>query len=202
MTDLDWLDEPSRAEKRILFARHGQYEGNLQDICNCDPRRPYRLTPLGEQQALALANGMRDEGIEMIVCSEFQRARQTAAIVARELRLPVLVNSLANENRVGPALECCKTGLFQESIRADPANLANPGGESFVRMKARLRSLIEQLLMSSPRTILVVTHGWPMQSVRVLQGEISDVDGALCRDMPGNCAVIDGMFNLAMLASS
>jgi broad specificity phosphatase PhoE len=202
MTNLDWLEEPSRATKRLLFARHGQYEGNLEDICNCDPRRPYPLTELGRQQALALANMLRGEGIEMIVCSEFQRARQTAAIVAGILQLPVLVNRLANENRVGPALEGKKTGLFQQSILADPANLANPGGESFNDMKARLSALIAQLLMSSPRTILVVTHGWPMQSVRVLQGEISDVDGARCRDMPGNCAVIDGMFNLAMLAPS
>ena len=202
MTELDWLDEPSRATRRLLFARHGQYEGNLQDICNCDPRRPYPLTPLGRQQALALAERLRGEGIEMIVCSEFQRARQTAAVVAEVLGLPVLVNRLANENRVGPALEGRKTGLFQESISADPAHLANPGGESFVDMKARMAALIGQLVMSSPRTILVVTHGWPMQSVRVLQREISDADGALCRDMPSNCAVIEGRFDLAMLAGS
>lgn len=197
--DLDWLDEPSRADKRILFARHGQYEGNLQDICNCDPRRPYGLTALGMQQALGLAEALRDEGIEMIVSSEFQRARQTAALIAGVLKVPVAVNSLANENQVGTALESCKTRLFQESIRADPANCANPGGESFVAMKARLRRLIAQLLMSSPPTILVVTHGWPMQSVRVLQGKINDIDGALCMDMPGNCAVVEGRFSWADL---
>ncbi len=199
MNDLDWLDEPSRAEKRILFARHGHYPGNQEDICNCDPRRPYRLTALGQQQASALGERLRGEGIELIVCSEFQRARQTAALVAEVLQVPVVVNSLANENRVGPALEGCKTGLFQESIRADPANAANPGGESFMAMKTRLRLLITQLLMSGPRTTLVVTHGWPMQSVRALQGNIGDVDAALCQGMPGNCAVIEGIFSLAYL---
>ncbi len=66
MYELDWLDEPSRATKRIIFARHGEYACNLSDTCNCDPRLPFTLTEKGEQQALALGERLHGR-IEIII---------------------------------------------------------------------------------------------------------------------------------------
>ncbi len=61
-------------------------------------------------------------------------------------------------------------------------------------MKARLQRLIAQLLLSSPSTVLVMTHGWPLQAIRVVQGDLDDRAAALCQDMPGNCETVEGLF--------
>lgn len=195
MADADWLHEPSRASKRIIFARHGQYHCNLLGVTNCDPRIGHYLTPQGEQQALALGENLRGEGIEVIVTSEFLRARQTAWLANKALNLPIVVNSLANENRVGSALDGKLTSIFLDSISANPACMAATDGESFLDLKGRIRRLIHDLGLSSPKTVLVVSHGWPLQAARVLQGLIDDDAAAMCVDMPGNCEIVSGVYS-------
>lgn len=193
MVHVDWLHEPSRAETRILFARHGEYTCNLTDTCNCDPNTPFGLTEKGRQQALALGDSLLHEGIEIIISSAFLRGRQTAWLVNQALGLPVIVNSLANENRVGSALEGRANAEFQAMIQADPANTAAVDGESFVAMKARIHRLMLDLQRGSSRTVLVISHGWPLQAVRALQGQLDDTSAALCQGMPGNCGVVAGV---------
>ncbi len=193
MFNIDWLHEPSRAETRILFARHGQYLCNLNDTCNCEPGTPYDLTDTGREQALALGESLRGEGIELIISSAFVRARQTAWLANQALGLPIVVNSLANENRVGSALEGRTNAEFQAMIRPDPENTAAIDGESFVDMKARIHRLMLELQRGSSRTVLVISHGWALQAVRVLKGELDDRSAAQCVGMPGNCALIEGV---------
>lgn len=192
MHDIDWLTEPSRARKRIIFARHGQYSCNLTNVCNSNPGMPYHLTELGQRQALSLGERLRDEGIGLIVSSAFLRARQTAWLANQALNVPIVVNSLANENRVGSALEGRHIQDFLDFIRPDPARTAASDGESFIDMKARIVRLMAELQRSSPDTVLVVTHGWPLQAVRVLQASLEDDAAALCTDMPGNCEIVHG----------
>ena len=193
MLDIDWLGEPSRARKRIIFARHAQYSCNLRNVCNSDPGIAYNLTDLGQQQAIDLGEQLRGEGIGLIVSSAFVRARQTAWLVNRAVNVPIIVNQLANENRVGSALEGQHVQRFLDFIRPNPATTAAPDGENFLAMKARIARLLGELQRSSPDTILVITHGWPLQAVRVLLGTIDDEAGAMCIDMPGNCATLRGM---------
>jgi broad specificity phosphatase PhoE len=200
MLQSDWLQEPSRAAKRLIFARHGEYECNLLGTCNCNPRTPYPLTAKGRLQAELLGERLRGAEIEAIVSSEFLRARQTAQLVNAALGLPILVNSLANENRVGTRFEGRHNDEFLASIRHDPAHAAQPDGESFTAMLARIGKLLEDLSRSSPSTILVVTHGWVLQGVRTLLGEIDAADGAMCVDMPGNCRTESVTYHAGRLA--
>ena len=192
MLEIDWLGEPSRARKRIIFARHAQYSCNLRNVCNSDPTIPHDLTELGRQQATDLGERLRGEGIGLIIASAFVRARQTAWLANRSLNVPIVVNQLANENRVGSALEGQHVERFFAFIRPAPAATAATDGENFLGMKARIVRLLWELQRSSPDTILVVTHGWPLQAVRVLSGMIDDDAGAMCIDMPGNCATLSG----------
>jgi hypothetical protein len=54
--------------------------------------------------------------------------------------------------------------------------------------------LIEDLRLSSPEIILVVAHGWTLQAVRVILGEITPADAARCVGMPSNCEIVQGLF--------
>jgi broad specificity phosphatase PhoE len=83
----------------MILLRHGQSEFNLhfsatkRDPGIIDPP----LTPLGQAQAEAAAEALRDAGITRIVASPYTRALQTAAPTAHALSLPVLIHPEVRE---------------------------------------------------------------------------------------------------------
>ena len=83
----------------MILLRHGQSEFNLhftatrKDPGLIDPV----LTSLGHEQAEQAAATLVSEGITRIVASPYTRALQTAAPLARQLGLPVLVNVAVRE---------------------------------------------------------------------------------------------------------
>ncbi len=174
--------------KRIIFARHGQYVCNVHHTVNCDPSIPHFLTPLGVEQADALGQRLKNEGVELIISSQFPRARHTAERVNRVLKVPMTVNALANENRVGRALEGRSATEYFATIAHDPVDAFNEdGGESFRAMGHRIIALADDIANGTTQTTLVTTHGWALQIIRVLLGETSLEDAPLNNDMPTNC---------------
>lgn len=83
----------------MILLRHGQSEFNLhfsatrRDPGIIDPR----LTELGHAQATEAAQALAHEPITRIITSPYTRALQTAAPLARALRVPVTVNPMVRE---------------------------------------------------------------------------------------------------------
>src|SRR5919199_814248 len=83
----------------VILLRHGQSEFNLhftatkRDPGIADPK----LTELGQQQAEAAALALAGERITRIIASPYTRALQTAAPIARQRGLPILVNPTVRE---------------------------------------------------------------------------------------------------------
>ena len=83
----------------MILLRHGQSEFNLAfTATKRDPGIPDpKLTPHGEEQALAASLALAGEGIRRIVCSPYTRALQTAAPIAERLRVPVYITPTVRE---------------------------------------------------------------------------------------------------------
>ncbi|PWS38626.1 histidine phosphatase family protein [Falsiroseomonas bella] len=84
----------------MILLRHGQSEFNLHfSATRRDPGiKDPKLTELGHQQAEAAAEALAGvQEIRRIIASPYTRALQTAAPLARRLRLPVLVNPIVRE---------------------------------------------------------------------------------------------------------
>jgi broad specificity phosphatase PhoE len=83
----------------MILLRHGQSAFNAAfTVTRRDPGIPDpTLTELGQMQAEAAAIALLDEGVTHIIASPYTRALQTAAPLARRLRLPVLVNPVVRE---------------------------------------------------------------------------------------------------------
>lgn len=83
----------------MIMLRHGQSEFNLlftqtrRDPGIIDPK----LTPLGHEQAAAVAIALTGTGLRRIITSPYTRALETAAPIARALGIPVLVNPIVRE---------------------------------------------------------------------------------------------------------
>jgi broad specificity phosphatase PhoE len=81
---------------QITFVRHGQVHNPQQVIYGRLPG--FRLSELGERQAQAAAEVLRDEPLAAIFSSPLLRAQQTAQIlVANRAELPLLMSEHINE---------------------------------------------------------------------------------------------------------
>lgn len=195
-TDQHWPTEPIGGTKRVLFMRHGESEFNIIHRINGNPRVPVALTERGREQARQAALLLRDEGIGAIVSSEFLRARQTAAIAAQVLGLPVVVHRLANEVRTDAHTEGISGREFYELIQSNPTTATiGAGGESFNDVLGRTQRLIDELMYASASTVLVVTHAWTLKSAWVLKGQATAHEAVAGGVRFGNCAVVDGHFD-------
>ena len=152
---------------RLIFARHGQSEANvLRIMSNRD--LPHGLTPLGWEQAAALARRMVDEAPTALYCSPMLRARQTASAVESACGLTALpVEALREpdcgdvEGRGDPEAWRVHDETVARWMAGDP-NARPPGGDSLNEVRARFLPFIDGLVglyRATEATIALVAHG-------------------------------------------
>ena len=136
------------AVRRLILIRHCQASGQEPDA---------ELTPAGLRQAVALRDFLADQPIDLVVASEYRRARQSAAPLAAALGLDVVVDGRLNER----TLSARPVANWREIIRdsfADP-DLRGPGGESAREVSRRAWDSFTDLLARGCQMPAVVTHG-------------------------------------------
>ena len=171
---------------RIYFTRHGESQANvLRQISNRGLVHP--LTPAGREQAVALAERLRECGITRIYSSPLLRAIETSVLVAERLGVEYEVTDALREFDCGSAegrTDAEAWGLWQSAV--DNWRLHGhrewriPGGESFYDLRDRFVPFVEGLVSEHGATdanLLCVAHGgiyWMM-----LPLVLTNVDNAL-----------------------
>jgi ribonuclease H / adenosylcobalamin/alpha-ribazole phosphatase len=128
------------------------------------------LTGTGLEQAAAAAARLAARGgLDLIVTSPLQRARQTAGAVAAATGLPLVVQDGWAEVDFGDweGLNHAEAeGRWPEQMAAwlsDPG-AAPPGGESLAAASDRVLAALDSLLAGHPgATVLIVSHVTPMK---------------------------------------
>jgi|SoiMethySBSTD1v2_1073268.scaffolds.fasta_scaffold1242454_1 2,3-bisphosphoglycerate-dependent phosphoglycerate mutase len=115
------------------------------------------LTPVGQAQAIRLADHLEPLGVELLVSSPYTRAQQSIAPLAQRLSLPVEIDPRLAER----VLSATPVEHWREAIRQtfEDLDLAWPGGESSHAAMARGREAIDALLARPVRVLVVMTHG-------------------------------------------
>ena len=138
------------------------------------------LTPLGRQQAEALASYLATTGwirADVLLASVLPRAVQTAEILAPALDLPLARQECGLcEVHTGEADGLTWTeythrfGLFE--MEAEPERVFAPGGESWICFHKRVQQMFEQMAEEfAEQTVVAVCHGGVISaSIRVLFG--------------------------------
>lgn len=151
--------------KIIYFVRHGETELNARGIRQ-GPDGP--LTALGRAQALETAHKFPKEKGKphVIISSPFQRARETAGIIAEALGMEVEYNDLLKE-RKNPTEIIGHSGKEEQvkgivdridnSFHADELRYSDE--ENFIDLRDRAQKLLEYITHRKEDRIIMVTHG-------------------------------------------
>lgn len=153
------------ATKIIYFVRHGETELNAKNIRQ-GPEGS--LTEKGREQALATAKRFpKNKGRpQAIISSPYQRARETAEIIAKELKMKVKYSNLLVERR-NPS-EVIGHGGGEKGVRAiidridksyHPDDLRISDEENFLDLKKRAKKLLSYIRWRREKRIIMVTHG-------------------------------------------
>jgi isoleucyl-tRNA synthetase len=166
-----------RSGNTYLVLRHGEAESNLDFSINADPSRKNPLTEKGREQAALAAQELKGRGIDLIIHSEFERAHDTARIVAETLGLSADVlreDKRLNELNTGASLEG-KTWMDYEALYANNEDRwfkHIDGAENRREHNKRVGGLLYDIEREyAGKTILFVGHVSSLNALRyVAQG--------------------------------
>ena len=154
----------------VWLARHGESDWNAAKRFQGRSDRP--LTPLGRQQAKALASELASSSsLSVIYTSPLRRALETAAVVGEQVGLEPVPDDDLREVDVGSW-----TGLRRAEVEARYPDAFErwldggegwDDGESYAEMSARVLAALVRISGSHPGDeLLVVSHGGPIRAIQ------------------------------------
>jgi broad specificity phosphatase PhoE len=165
---------------RIILARHGETDWNLERRWQGHSDRP--LNETGLAQAEELATELAGEPIAAVYSSDLVRAHETARIVAARLGLDVVAVPGLRERQFGSW-----EGLRDVEVEHRfPGAHGPPDGETREEMLRRVLESLEAIAAAHDgETVLVVCHGGPIRAALLHHAHPRSEERA------GNCSVFD-----------
>ena len=149
---------------RLYLIRHGEVEG--AESGKLLGRTDAPLSARGLEQARKLAEVLSSAQLSAVYCSDMQRARVTAEIIAKRSNLKVQESAAWREIDMGEWDGRTMVSLHDEAPQLvarlfdDPVSFEYPGGESFECFTGRVLKAIDQLLMTHCNgEVVLVAHG-------------------------------------------
>jgi 2,3-bisphosphoglycerate-dependent phosphoglycerate mutase len=159
---------------RLIYVRHGESNSTVARVIG-GPRTCSGLSPLGVQQAQALRDRWTsgpEFTPDLVIASQFPRARQTAEIVAEAFGNPAIVTDEGfGEHDPGADCDGMTMAAFVErwgttSWEEDPFGVTFPGGETLAEFHFRVGTAVRRLVDAHPEsTILIACHGGVIDTV-------------------------------------
>jgi|SRR5215212_11816872 len=149
---------------RLYLIRHGEVEG--AESGKLLGRTDTPLSARGLEQALKLAEVLSSSQLSAVYCSDLQRTRVTAEIIARRSNVKVQESAAWREIDMGEWDGRTMASLHDEAPQLvarlfdNPASFEYPRGESFACFTGRVLKAIDQFLMTHcNEEVVLVAHG-------------------------------------------
>lgn len=173
------IPQDRHVPERVLLARHGQTEWNLEHRLQGQLDSP--LTAEGMRQAASVAARLVGLDVTIVCSSPLGRALHTAAVIAERLRVDLVpVPELAEIHHGQMAgmtwdeIDVRFPAARQERA-ANRYGWAFPGGESYAQARARARRALTACGWSAAGTPLIVSHE---MIGRMLRAELRGLDAS------------------------
>ncbi len=154
---------------KMILIRHGETLWNASG--KLQGHRDVPLSEKGLRQAEAIAQRLSGEKVDVVYCSDLQRARVTAEKIASFHNLEVQIRPQLREMNFGR----WESLTYQEITHSDdqllqawsldPVSFCPPEGELVGEMAARIKAALQQIAAENPdKVIVVVCHGGPIRT--------------------------------------
>lgn len=148
--------------RRFYFVRHGETILNAKHI---KQGAEGGLSELGKQQAEAAGARLAPLGIQKILSSPYERARETVTIINARLKVPVAYSPLLSERRnpsdvIGKDRDDPAVARIvdQVDLAYHSDDFRHLDEENFLDLKGRARKCLTYLIFNSGTRNCVVTH--------------------------------------------
>jgi len=157
-----------------FILRHGESLRNVKKIAVCWPEKIYSpLTQKGKKQIKEVAQGLKNEKIDLIFSSDLVRTKQTAEITGNELGLKPRFDKRLREINVGifNGEPIDEIGRFYDKERKllpleyykKRFQTAPPKGEKYTEVEKRMYNFIKEMDKKyQEKNILIVSHQRPL----------------------------------------
>lgn len=179
---------------RVYLARHGQTVTNREGrFCG---HAETSLTPLGIEQARALAGRLARANLSAAYTSDFSRAIQTAALILGERGVAPRPDPALRELHYGEwelERESAIRKRYPEQyglMRAEDPAWRPPGGESVAEVRERTHRALGRIVAAHRgREVLVVSHGTAINCM--LSSVLGMPESHVFRIDVANCALTE-----------
>jgi probable phosphoglycerate mutase len=152
----------------VLFVRHGTTATTGKVL----PGRAagLHLADDGRKQAEAVAQRIGAlKGVSAVYASPLERARETAAPIAKQLGVRTKVERGLNEcdfgEWTGKELKALMKRPEWRTVQRYPSGFRFPGGESFAEMQTRITDAVARIRQRHPgKTVVAVSHADPIKA--------------------------------------
>lgn len=154
-----------KLNNKYYILRHGQAESNVKNIVSCWPEKfKNPLTKKGVLQIKNAAEELKNKNIDLIFTSPLLRAKQTAEIIGKEIKVKPKFDRDLREYNVGefngkPILELVsKYPDFKIRFSKAPK-----GGESYKEITKRMSEFLKKIDKKYiNKNILIISHQVPL----------------------------------------
>jgi len=150
---------------RLYLVRHGQTAWNAEERAQGHSDIP--LDHDGERQAASLGHAFQELKIDLVLCSDLQRAQQTAKPIVEATGARFETTKLLRERGFGdwegePFADIANRWITLEAFQnKGRLELRPPNGESFLDVWERIKPITKRLLEAKDHEehVAVVSHG-------------------------------------------
>lgn len=151
---------------QLYIARHGRTNYNDLGLCNSNRLIDVHLTKLGEEQAKALGDKLKNEKFEQIYVSELRRTMQTAVFVNKYHHVPITVEAKLNDINTG--YEGQHFTLYVNALERAGRNRLTARfnfGESVNDLNIRVSQFLNSVKTKGLDSVLIITSEVVIQSI-------------------------------------
>ena len=171
----------------ILLTRHGQTEWNV--LGKVQGRADIELNEKGIQQAEETGKALKNEKIDLIICSPLKRAKQTADIICKNRNIPIIYDEGVIERDFGEFEGINKKEFDFEGYWSYKQNNKYEKAENIKDFFDRVYGFLDKIKSEyADKRILIVAHGGISIPVNCYFNGIPQDDNLL-KLVLGNCEV-------------
>jgi len=155
-----------KLNNNYYFLRHGEAESNIEPrfMCSLPEPKKAHLTSYGKKQIQKIAKILKKKNIDLIFASDLTRTKETAKIISKEIKKPIIFSKNLRELKFG-----IFNGLHPNTYRAYFKNPEQkftkkiPQGETLNQCLKRIWPFFQKINQHyKDKNILIISHADPL----------------------------------------